>query len=167
VQALASSRAHLAEAFPGGWEERLDAGLQRHRIEKSLDDRAAGRAWPGVVVDAASGAVVGRVALHDIVRGNRQCCFLSYWLAAAATGAGHATRAVGQILDTAYGELALHRVDAFVRPANTASLRVLERCGFDRIGVARRHTFVADDWQDEVLLQHLAPWDAPHLREPR
>jgi ribosomal-protein-alanine N-acetyltransferase len=166
VRALAASREHLAEAFPGGWDERLDPEHQRRRIEKALDDAGAGRSWPGVIIDAATDAVVGRVALHDVVRGNRLCCFVSYWLAASATGSGHATRAVGRILDVAFGELGLHRVDAFVRPANTPSLRVLERAGFDRIGVARRHTFVGTDWQDEVLLQRLAPWDAPGLLEP-
>lgn len=163
---LADSREHLAGSFPTRWERLSDRCEQHDRIVKALAGHEAGSQWPGVIVEDSADLVVGRVALHDIALGNRRSCFLSYWLAGSAVGQGHATRAVTQVLAIAFSELRLHRVDAFVRPDNTASLAVLARCGFHRIGVAPRHTFVGEDWADEVLLQKLAPWDAPGVLEP-
>lgn len=159
VRALAASRDHLEHAFATNWEQRIDVDSQRQRIVKSLADHAAGRAWPGIILDGRTGDVLGRIALQDIVLDNRRSCFLSYWLAASAVGRGHATRAAIDILAIAFSDLRLHRVEAFVRPANTASLGVVARCGFERIGIARRHIFVGGDWCDEVLFQKLAPWD--------
>ncbi|MDQ2873321.1 MAG: GNAT family N-acetyltransferase [Actinomycetota bacterium] len=166
VSALAGSRNHLSASFPSNWADLIDVDFQRRKIEKVLLDHAKGRTWPSVITDGDTGRVIGRVTLNDIVYANRCCCFISYWLAESATGSGHATRAVGQLLAIAFGELRLHRVDAFVQPSNTASLAVLERCAFERIGVAKRHTYVNGDWRDEALLQKLAPWDGPGLTEP-
>jgi ribosomal-protein-alanine N-acetyltransferase len=166
VAVLRRSRSHLADTFRGTWEERVDVDAERARIVRALSDHDAGRAWPGVIRDARTGELLGRVALHDIVLGNRRSCFVSYWLAAAAVGRGHATRAVAEILTVAFGDLRLHRVEAFVRPANATSLAVLARCNFERIGVARRHTFLSGDWRDELLLQKLAPWDSAGVLVP-
>ena len=167
VDALTASRNHLADSFPGGWSERLDIEVQRSRIARALERTAEGTSWPGVIT-SESGELLGRIALDGIVRDNRLSCFLSYWLREDACGYGYATTAVRFVLDVAFDQLGLHRVEAFVRPSNAASLAVLSRAGFERIGVARRHTFVGFDWQDEVLLQRLAPWDAPgRLQPPR
>ena len=165
VDVLTTSRHHLADSFPAGWLERLDLGAQEERITRALARAAEGTSWPGVIV-SESGRLLGRVALDDIVRDNRLSCFLSYWLSVDACGHGYATTAVQLVLDLAFNDLGLHRVEAFVRPANTKSLAVLDRAGFERIGMARRHTFVGPDWQDEVLLQRLAPWDSPGRLSP-
>ena len=45
----------------------------------------------------------------------------------------------------------LHRVEAGTLVHNRASQRVLEHCGFTRIGVAPRHVQIAGEWQDHVL----------------
>ena len=165
VDALTVSRDHLADSFPAGWAERLDVEVQKARISRALAGAAEGTSWPGVIV-SGSGELLGRVGLNGIVRDNQLSCFLNYWLSVEACGHGYATAAVQLVLDVAFNELGLHRVEAFVRPANTKSLAVLDRAGFERIGMARRHTFVGPDWQDEVLLQRLAPWDSPGRLSP-
>jgi ribosomal-protein-alanine N-acetyltransferase len=143
---------------------RRTADEQLGRIEQELAEQAAGRMWPGVI--EVDGLVAGRVSLHDIVLGSLRSTFVSYWLAENQTGRGVATRALADVLDLAFEDLALHRVDAFVRPDNLASRRVLERNGFEEIGLARRHTHVDGRWQDELLTQRLAPWDDGELLHP-
>ncbi len=69
-------------------------------------------------------------------------------------------------LDVAFHDLALHRVDAFVRVDNERSLRVLEKNGFRTVGVSRRHLHVGGRWRDEIYLQKLAPWDDGVQLEP-
>ena len=40
-------------------------------------------------------------------------------------------------------------------PANAASMRVLERCGFAREGFARRYLKINGAWQDHLLFARL------------
>ena len=143
---------------------RRTADDQLSLLEQELAEQAAGRRWPGVI--EVDGRVAGRVSLNNIVLGSLRSTFVSYWLAEDRTGRGVATRAVADVLDLAFDDLALHRVDAFVRPDNLASRRVLERNGFEEIGLARRHTHVGGRWQDVLLTQKLAPWDDGELLHP-
>lgn len=56
-----------------------------------------------------------------------------YFLAGNATGKGYATELVSAALVEA-AALGIAAVGAFVMPENSASARVLERCGFRRVG---------------------------------
>lgn len=53
-------------------------------------------------------------------------------------GRGLTTRAVAEVLAEAFGALGLGAVNAWAVDRNVASQRVLERCGFKRIGRQRR-----------------------------
>jgi ribosomal-protein-alanine N-acetyltransferase len=77
-------------------------------------------------------------------------------VAQAMNGKGHASRAVVLMLDVAFGELGLHRVQAATLLHNAGSQRVLERAGFTRIGVAPSYLHIAGSWQDHILFQRLA-----------
>ena len=45
----------------------------------------------------------------------------------------------------------LHRIEIAIRPENTASLRVVEKLGFVRIGIAPRYLHINGAWRDHVL----------------
>ena len=81
---------------------------------------------------------------------------LGYFVAREANGRGVATRAIGIALGEAFGRLGLHRVEAGTLTDNIASQRVLEKNGFERIGVARDYLRIAGVWRDHVLFQRLA-----------
>lgn len=59
---------------------------------------------------------------------------LFYLLKAAYWGQGLATEAARAVLDTAFGELALPRVDAAAAAENGASVRILEKIGMRHEG---------------------------------
>ncbi|MGY1826269.1 MULTISPECIES: GNAT family N-acetyltransferase [unclassified Blastococcus] len=147
--------------FQAPWEPARDerwyteAG-QRADVRAALERHAAGLSLPCVVLDD-DGAVVGRVTLNNVVRGAFQSCSLGYWVASAANGRGLATRAVGEMLRRAFGDLGLHRVEAGTLLHNAASQKVLERNGFTRYGLAPRYLSIAGRWQDHVLFQVLDP----------
>jgi len=81
---------------------------------------------------------------------------VGYWVAQDRQGRGLATRAVAEIVRMAYDELGLHRVEAGTLVDNVASQRVLEKNGFTRIGVARKHLLIAGKWRDHILFERLA-----------
>ncbi len=125
-------------------------------VQGALLRNAEGTAHPRVIVNE-SGAVAGRINLSDIVRGPFQSAHLGYWVSAGDNGRGLATAAVRETIAVAFGELGLHRVQAGILPHNTGSLRVLERNGFTRIGVAPAYLNIAGRWQDHILFQVIAP----------
>ena len=93
--------------------------------------------------------------LSNIVRGPFQSANLGYWVAERVNGRGLATGAVADVAEVAFGELELHRLEAATLVDNLASQRVLEKDGFERIGIAHGYLRVAGDWRDHVLFQRL------------
>ncbi len=51
--------------------------------------------------------------------------------------------------------LALHRVEAGTVLANSASQRVLGKCGFRLIGTAEKYLHINGAWQDHLLFQKI------------
>jgi [ribosomal protein S5]-alanine N-acetyltransferase len=100
--------------------------------------------------------IAGAVMLSNIVRGALQSANLGYWVAERLGGRGLATAAVGESADIAFGELGLHRLEAGTLVDNVPSQRVLEKNGFERIGLARRYLRIAGEWRDHLLFQRLA-----------
>lgn len=125
---------------------------QRATIRSGLGRYRQGITVPSVIFDE-EGRVVGRITLNDIVRGAFQSCHLGYWLSAAANGRGLATAAVRDMIQVAFGELGLHRIQAGILLHNVRSQRVLERTGFVRFGVAPAYLNIAGQWQDHALYQ--------------
>ena len=62
------------------------------------------------------------------------CYETGYWIGEPYWGKGFATEALNKVLDFAFDELQIVRVQAFVFEGNTASERVLEKCGFKQEG---------------------------------
>ena len=63
-------------------------------------------------------------------------------------GQGYATESVKRILDFAFGELGLHRVEAGCAVENHASIRVLEKVGMSREGRKRKVLPLKTGWSD-------------------
>ena len=102
------------------------------------------------------GEPAGFIGLSNVMRGALQSAILSYWVDQDHNGRGLATRAVGAVVDFAFGELGLHRVEAGTLPDNFGSQRVLEKNGFERYGLARRFLLIAGEWRDHVLFERIA-----------
>jgi ribosomal-protein-alanine N-acetyltransferase len=50
----------------------------------------------------------------------------------------------------------MHRLEAGTLVDNVASQRVLEKNGFERIGLARAYLRIAGAWRDHILFQRVA-----------
>jgi ribosomal-protein-alanine N-acetyltransferase len=61
------------------------------------------------------------------------------------------TAALPLVLDFAFEQLRLHRVEAACLPANLPSRALLTRTGFHQEGQARRYLRIEGKWQDHVL----------------
>ena len=157
VAAYDRNREHLAPWDPWRPPEWFTEAGQRSRIAGELDAAAGGRQAAWLVHHGD--AVVGRVALNNIVAGAFRSASLGYWVDAGHTGRGVATGAGERVCAEAL-RLGLHRVEAGTMVHNTASQGVLRRLGFTRFGTAPKYLFLAGAWQDHHLFQRLLH-DAP------
>lgn len=146
------NRDHLAPWEPiRGEDFYTDAG-QAAAVLTTLEAAARGTQDPWLVMYGAE--VVGRVTLSNIARGMFLNANIGYWTDRAHTGRGLATEAVRFAVRRA-DELGLHRVEAGTLAPNVASQRVLLKCGFERIGLARDYLFIAGQWQDHEVFQRI------------
>lgn len=60
---------------------------------------------------------------------------IGYWLSVPYWGHGYATEAVQSLIDHGFSDLGNDAIEGGARPTNTASRRVLEKCGFQWTGV--------------------------------
>jgi 8-oxo-dGTP pyrophosphatase MutT (NUDIX family) len=102
---------------------------------------------------AHDGEDVGTVTLSERSDGRGR---LAWELSPRFTGQGHATRALGLVVDYAFRALRLHRVEALVDPDNEAGVRVATRAGLRREGVLRGHRLNDGGREDRVVLARLA-----------
>lgn len=71
---------------------------------------------------------------HDVYRINAE---IGYWIGESYWGKGYATEAVKLLIDSAFDELDLLRVYAYVFEYNTGSMRVLEKVGFEKEAIIK------------------------------
>jgi ribosomal-protein-alanine N-acetyltransferase len=146
----AANREFLAPYEPIRPDAFFTADGQRERLERQVADGT----HPFAILD--DGAIAGTVNLFHIVRESLQSCTIGYWIDRARNGRGLATDAVEDVVAYAFGELALHRVEAATLLDNLGSQRVLEKAAFERIGIARRFLCIHGEWRDFVLFQRVA-----------
>jgi RimJ/RimL family protein N-acetyltransferase len=91
-----------------------------------------------VVIRRADGLAVGDIGFHG-PPGPEGDVEVGYALAPAARGAGLATESVVVLLRWAFAQRGVHTVSARVEPGNRASIRLLERLGFELDGQSGDH----------------------------
>ncbi|MFJ3979624.1 GNAT family N-acetyltransferase [Streptomyces sp. NPDC090021] len=102
------------------------------------------------------GTLVGGVLFpnFDADGGN---CEIGCWLEPAAAGRGLVTKACRVLIDYAFGERGMHRVEWHAATGNKKSLAVAERLGMTREGVMREnylHRGVRQDTEVWSILSH-------------
>lgn len=99
--------------------------------------------------------LLGTLSLTHLVRGVGQFADIGYSMDASFQGKGYMTGGVKLLLAYAFRSLGLHRVQAGILPHNIASRRVLEKCGFQAEGIARKLVKINDQWEDHQMFSIL------------
>ena len=97
----------------------------------------------------SNGSVCGLIGLilqKDVYRNSAE---IGYWLGEPYWAKGIATIAVGKIVRVAFDDLKLVRVYASAFEYNMGSMRVLEKNGFLKEGIAKKAVYKNDKYWDE------------------
>jgi [ribosomal protein S5]-alanine N-acetyltransferase len=108
----------------------------------------------------ADDALIGTATLFNLNLESHRA-EIGYCLDRAHWGNGYMNEALQALLGYAFKELALHRIEADVDPRNSASIRTVERLGFQQEGYLRERWQVNGEIQDTVFYGLLRrDWDA-------
>jgi ribosomal-protein-alanine N-acetyltransferase len=147
----ASSREFLMPWEPLWAMDELSRASFRRRVRHYQRDLREDIGYALFIYAAATGGLVGGVTLCNIRRGVTQSCTLGYWIGAQYAQQGYMSAAVRAVVPFVFDSLELHRLEAACLPTNTASIRLLEKTGFKREGLARRYLRINGVWQDHRL----------------
>jgi ribosomal-protein-serine acetyltransferase len=147
-----ANRAFLSEWMPWAAEQQFDRTANfirgtRERYETG-DSFETAVVLDGRIAGCAGFPVIDRVARNAMI---------GYWLAEEHVGRGLITRAVSVLIDHAFGEWELHRVEIRAAADNARSRAIPERLGFQQEGVLREAELVGGEYQDLVVYGLLSP----------
>lgn len=131
-------------------------GQAREWIHRQRARYAEGVALCFVIADQGSGTAVGVtvLVLEHLSAGRAS---IGYSVAARYRGRGFATNAVNALTALAWTIPALHRVELYIEPSNTASIHVADVAGYHREGLLRSHQEIDGSRRDMLLYATIRP----------
>jgi ribosomal-protein-serine acetyltransferase len=146
------NRAYLREWLP--WVDSTTSpddtrGFIRHTLQQLAEnDGFQAGIW-------FRGQLVGVIGFHGINWNNKKT-EIGYWLSADFQGQGIMTLCCGALVQYAFEELGLNRVEIRCATGNAKSCAIPERLGFTREGVAREAEWLYDRFVDQAVYGMLA-----------
>ena len=94
--------------------------------------------------------VIGTISIQRIERNIFQTCTIGYKMDRDFLRKGYMQEALTEIISHIFSDLRLHRIEAYVMPENTASIRLLEKLEFRNEGTAYESIFISGVWEDHL-----------------
>ncbi|MCC6554757.1 MAG: GNAT family N-acetyltransferase [Polyangiaceae bacterium] len=116
-------------------------------LDRSYQERAQLR-W-GITLRGKD-EVLGALGFYRIMRQHYRA-EVTYEQNRAASGNGYMTEALRAIVRYGFDKLDLHSIEAGIDPEHRGSLRVADRCGFQREGYLKQNYFFQGKFYDTVL----------------
>jgi [ribosomal protein S5]-alanine N-acetyltransferase len=131
----------------------LTRGAFRRRLKRYAEDQRSDQAYSFFIFRDS-----------NVRRGVAQAGSIGYWMGKPYARQGLMSMALRALIPFCFSTLRLHRLEAACITTNVASIRLLEKSGFQREGYARQYLCINGMWQDHLLYARLKD-DPPHLRE--
>jgi RimJ/RimL family protein N-acetyltransferase len=100
------------------------------------------------------GEAVGGIGIHPLDDVKRRSAEIGYWLSESLWGNGIVTDAVRSIVPVAFDRFDIVRHQAGIFSNDPASMRILEKCGFNREVIPRNAITKNGTLPDEVMYVH-------------
>lgn len=128
VRTLDENDAHLRRWTPFLIDGRVPGQTLVERLAIHADEFTNGVRWVYGIFDADDGRILGGCGMYPRV--GPGAIEIGYWLVSGATGHGIATRVTRALIDVAFANPDIGRVEIRCDERNTASARVPQRLGF-------------------------------------
>lgn len=140
------------------WKDMADAEAWYGRI-MALQEK--GDTFQFVMALRDSNEAIGTCLLFRLAEQSARA-EIGYALGRSHWGKGYALEAMSALVDRAFSELLLHRLEAEIDPRNAASAKILERIGFMKEGLLRQRWRLKGETTDSAMYGLLRPeWTGP------
>lgn len=143
-----NNRAFFKAWLPTYGSRRFELEAITEHTTHLLQQYLKGDTLPLLVLGRRSNRLLGRINYTKIQRGNLQACFVGYQINEEDTGKGLMTEALQVSNQYIFDALHLHRINAYIMPHNTPSIRVAEKLGFEQEGLAKAVLKIDGAWRD-------------------
>jgi ribosomal-protein-serine acetyltransferase len=140
------NRDYLAEWMPWAADQTFERTL--NFIRTTLRRHAENNGFELALI--LDGRIIGALGLSSVDWVSRATS-IGYWLDEEHRGRGLMTRAVKALVEHAFGEMGLHRVEIRAAEENRRSRAIPERLGFEHEGVLREAERVGGRYHDLVV----------------
>jgi ribosomal-protein-serine acetyltransferase len=147
-----ANRAHLASWMPWAQDQTHQTTLEFIRLTRR--QAASNDGFQAALI--CDGAIIGMVGFHG-VNWPHGSTTIGYWLDERHQGRGLMTRAVRALVEHAFAEWDLHRVEIRAATDNRRSRAIPERLGFRVEGVQREAERIGERYNDLAVYGLLAP----------
>jgi len=118
----------------------------RKMVRAHAKEARAGRSYSFGIFKGPN--LIGQINLGGVIYGALRGGHIGYWVDQGHANRGYVTEAVNMVTDFAFSELELHRIEINIRPENSPSIRVAEKCGYLYEGLRPRYLHIAGAWRD-------------------
>lgn len=102
--------------------------------------------------------IIGTISFYNISHGYTSSATVGYKLDTHFQHHGYAFEALQKGIEVLFYEENVHRINAYIMPDNTASIRLIQRLYFTYEGIAREYAMIQGKWEDHLqfsLISHL------------
>lgn len=147
-----SNRTHLREWLPFIDDyQSVTAATQFIRRNREENDGAT-----RLVMGIWAGEILAGVVTFDYIDWSNRAALIGFWLGKSSLGKGIMTRTCRALIDLAFDELGLNRVEISCALENRRCRLVPERLGFRQEGISRQREWLYDHFVDTVRYGMLA-----------
>ncbi|MQR94504.1 GNAT family N-acetyltransferase [Fictibacillus phosphorivorans] len=125
---------------------------QARRITEMEERKEKGLGYSFGIFLQDTHELIGQIGLFKIERGPAQKGMVGYSLDKVHNGKGYMTQALSLLIDFAFHELKLHRIEAEVMPQNMGSIQLLLKAGFHKEGISKKNVKINGRWEDHQVL---------------
>lgn len=149
---LAAMQASVALHYPWVSAPKNHAGWKRYMKRLERDNEA------GFLIKRLQDGVICGVINLNIITYEALCsAYVSYFAVAGQAEKGYMKEGMSQVIQHAFEEMGLHRLEANIQPGNLASIALAQSTGFQYEGFSPRYLKINGKWCDHerwAILAH-------------
>ncbi len=100
--------------------------------------------------------IIGTVSFSNIRLDNMMSCIIGYRIDAAYQNLGYGRRMLTHALQIMVLERNMHRIEAYILPTNTPSIRLAQSVGFLSEGTAYSYVLMHGEWKDHLRFVYIS-----------
>lgn len=118
-------------------------------LDKYIGSYAKEDYYRWAIIDKATNECIGQIA-YFLVDSKNHFAEIEYCIGSEFQCRGYATEATKAVIAYGFNEINLHKVQICVRPINSPSRRVIEKCGFTYEGILRDYFYMDGGYQSRL-----------------